>query len=44
LVVSVPEGEMLSQLPPVCVDALAVKLVALVAVTDTVCGAGARSR
>ena len=36
-----PEGEILSQLePPVAVDALAVKFVALVAVTDRDCAAG----
>jgi hypothetical protein len=40
-VVSAPEGEMLSQLPPLCAEALAVKLVALVALTDKDCDAGA---
>ena len=42
MVVSAPEGEMLSQfVPPLWTDALTVKLVALVAVTDKVCDAGA---
>ena len=41
-VVRVPEGEIASQfVPPFCTDALAVKLVARVAVTDSVCGSGA---
>ena len=41
MVVSAPEGEMLSQFPPLPVDALAVKLVELPAVTDKGCEAGA---
>lgn len=42
LVVSAPEGEMLSQVgTPPGTDALAVKLVGLAAVTDRICGAGA---
>lgn len=40
-VVIEPEGEMLSQFDaPLCTEALAVKLVELVAVTERVCGAG----
>jgi hypothetical protein len=42
LVVRAPEGERLSQfVPPLCTEALAVKLVALPAVTERICDAGA---
>ena len=41
LVVSAPDGEMLSQFTePLCTDELAVKLVAVVAFTVRVCDAG----
>ena len=41
LVVSAPEGEMLSQFaPPLCTDALAVKLVARMALTVRLCDGG----
>ena len=42
LVVSAPAGEMLSQfVPPLCTDALTVKLVVRVALTVRLCAAGA---